>query len=104
MSSVVHKQISIQVWVDVDEGIADFVKLLNTIEGVRTHASCQGTIGEGGPHPYRPQVMCSWTPEAFARLSKDFDVTVNASGVGWGYVHPRDPSAAACTADETAAR
>jgi len=43
-----HKTIPIQVWVDVDEGIADMVLYLNTIPGVRTHACCQGTLGEGG--------------------------------------------------------
>jgi hypothetical protein len=48
--------------VDVDLGIADMVEYLNTIPGVRTIASCQGTIGEDGPNPYRAQVLCDWTP------------------------------------------
>ncbi len=82
-----HKQISIQVWIDVDEGIAEAVLYLNTIPGVRTHASCQGTIGEGGPNPYRPQVMVTWDrPEAFDRLKSEFDMS-NISE-GWCYVHP----------------
>jgi hypothetical protein len=83
-----HQQRPIQVWVDVDEGIADVVLYLNAIDGVRTHASCQGTLGEGGAHPYRPQVMVSWSSqEAFERLRGEFDMTeINA---GWCYVHPR---------------
>ena len=69
-----HKQIPIQVWVDVDEGVAEMVKYLNTIPGVRTHASCQGTIGEGGPAPYPAQVMATWTQETFSRLRSEFDI------------------------------
>ncbi len=76
------------VWVDVDLGIAGLVELLNTIPGVRTFASCQGTIGEGGPEPYRAQVMATWTDEAEVRLRRDFDLTI--LGDHWGYVHPRD--------------
>ena len=84
-----HPQRAIQVWVDVDEGIADMVLYLNTIPGVRTHASCQGTIGEGGAHPYRPQVMVSWsTEEAHVRLRAEFDM--GEHGNGWCYVHPRN--------------
>lgn len=83
-----HKQVSVQVWADVDEGIADMVLYLNTIPGVRTHASCQGTIGEGGPEPYRAQVMATWPPGAFERLKTEFDVTI--LGENWGYLHPRD--------------
>ncbi len=74
--------------VDVDEGIADLVIYLNTIPNVRTHASCQGTIGEGGPHPYRPQVLVAWsTPEAFERLRHEFDMSDMHEA--WCYVHPR---------------
>ena len=82
-----HKTTPIQIWVDVDEGIAEMVTYLNTIPGVRTHASCQGTIGEGGPAPYRAQVMATWTNEAFERLKSEFDVTIE--GKNWGYLHPR---------------
>lgn len=82
-----HKTMPIQVWVDVDEGIAEMVAYLNTILGVRTHASCQGTIGEGGPAPYRAQVMATWTDKAFERLTREFDVTLE--GKNWGYLHPR---------------
>jgi len=86
-----HKQRTIQVWVDVDDGIADAVIYLNTISGVRTLASCQGTIGEGGPNPYRAQVMATWPSEAFERLKSEFDVTI--LGDNWGYLHPRNVKA-----------
>lgn len=82
-----HKQVTVEVLVDVDEGIADTVRYLNTIPGVRTHASCQGTIGEGGQHPYRAQVMATWPAEAFERLKAEFDMTI--LGENWGYLHPR---------------
>jgi hypothetical protein len=85
-----HRQIAIQVWVDVDEGIADTVLYLNSIPGIRTLASCQGTLGEGGPRPYRPQVMVTWsTLEAFARLYREFDLSEVSGEGGWCYVHPR---------------
>ena len=83
-----HRTRPVQVWTDVDEGIADMVEYLNTIDGVRTLASCQGTIGEGGPNPYRPQVMASWTVEVFERLQAEFDVA--QLGEGWGYLHPKE--------------
>lgn len=84
-----HKTRPIKVWVDVDFGISKTVLYLNTIPGVRTHSSCQGTIGEGGPHPYRAQVMCSWTPRALKRLRAEFDVTFPKGSNGtWGYIHP----------------
>jgi len=91
-----HKTKPVRVWVDVDEGIADLVIYLNTIPGVRTYASCQGTIGEGGPHPYRAQVMCGWTPEAFKRLQEEFDISLisefdgNPTNGTWGYIHPKE--------------
>lgn len=84
----IHKEIPVQVWADVDEGIADMVIYLNTIPGVRTMSSCQGTIGEGGPEPYRAQVMVTWdTDETFARLQSEFDVT--SQGNHYCYLHPR---------------
>ena len=86
-----HKQVPIQVWVDVDEGIAHMVLYLNTISGVRTIASCQGTLGEGGPKPYRAQVMATWPPGVFERLRSEFDVTI--LGDNWGYLHPRNVKA-----------
>jgi hypothetical protein len=85
-----HKQVTVSVFVDVDEGIADMVVYLNAIPGVRTHASCQGTIGEGGSNPYRAQVMVTWeSAEAFARLEREFDVSEVSHEHHWGYVHPR---------------
>jgi hypothetical protein len=89
--SLPHETRPVQVWVDADVGIADLVIYLNTIDGVRTHASCQGTIGEGGPNPYRAQVMCSWAPEAFSRLEKEFEISYPEDcNKTWGYVHPRE--------------
>jgi hypothetical protein len=91
MSSVQHETRPIQVWIDADVGIADLVLYLNTIPGVRTHNSCQGSIGEGGPYPYRAYVMCSWTPEAFEQLSREFDISYPENcNKEWGCVHPRE--------------
>lgn len=91
--SLPHATVPIQIWVDVDLGIAEMVEYLNSIPGVRTLASCQGTIGEGGPNPYRAQVMCTWTPEALVRLMNEFDVDLEGHGA-WGYIHPKEFSAA----------
>jgi hypothetical protein len=87
-----HETRPVQVWADVDIGIADTVAYLNTIPGVRTYASCQGTIGEGGPCPYRAQVMVSCeTRWARERLEEEFDITIPGDCDGsWFYVHPRD--------------
>lgn len=83
-----HQTRAVQVWVDADLGIADMVVYLNTILGVRTLASCQGTLGQGGPRPYRAQVMATWPDnKTFERLKSEFDVT--ELGIGWGYLHPR---------------
>ena len=46
-----HKTRPVQVWVDIDLGIAEMVVYLNIIPGVRTHPSCQGTIGKKGYVP-----------------------------------------------------
>lgn len=95
-----HATTPMLVWADVDLGIAPMVEYLNTIPGVRTEASCQGTIGEGGPNPYRSQVMTCWPPEAEARLLAEFDVT--SLGRNWGYLHPREgwtPPGRASTAE-----
>lgn len=85
-----HETRAVRVWADVDLGVADMVEYLNTIPGVRTMASCQGTIGEGGPHPYRAQVMATWPRAAEPRLRHEFDATV--LGEGWGYLHRREGS------------
>jgi hypothetical protein len=86
MGKVIHQTIPLQVWVDIDEGIADVVRYLNTIPGVWTHTSCQGTIGEGGPAPYRAHVDVSWeTEEALVRLQHEFEVFL--CGEAWGIVY-----------------
>jgi len=82
-----HPTVAIQVWVDVDAGIADMVLRLNEIPGVRTMASCQGTLGEGGAEPYGPHVMARWKPSALARLMEEYDVEL--LGECWGYVRPK---------------
>ena len=87
MISHQHKTVPIQVWVDVDEGIAETVKYLNTIPGVQTYAWCQRTIGEGGAEPYGPQVMVSWTAGwTLARLAWEFDLEL--LGECFAYVRP----------------
>lgn len=82
-----HKTRTIQVWVDVDEGIVDHVIYLNTIPGVRTLTSCEGTIGAGGENPYRGYAMCRWTPKALIQLRTEFEVGV--LGNDWGRVYPK---------------
>jgi len=87
--SAEHKTVPIQVWADIDEGIAPLVKYLNTIPGIRTHASCQGTIGEGGAEPYGPQVMVSYqSHEAEMRVRREFDCVEVAQSTA--YVYPRE--------------
>jgi len=86
--SLPHETRPVQVWVDADLGIADMVEYLNTIPGVRTLYSCQGTIGEGGPAPYRAQVGVTWPDDAtLERLKAEFDITIQ--GNNWGDLHPR---------------
>jgi Domain of unknown function (DUF4326) len=88
VSSVIHETRTVMVKVEADVGIADMVEELNAIDGVWTDASCQGTIGEGGPHPYRAYVMCHWTPEGLAALQDGYIVSPRGNG-DWGCVHPR---------------
>jgi hypothetical protein len=89
MGSVIHKTRPVRVWVDVDLGIAALVEQLNTIEGVRTHTSCQGSIGEGGPEPYGPYVKISWSDkETLELLQGTYDVEVE--GECWGHLRPRE--------------
>lgn len=84
-----HATVPVLVWADVDVGIADFVRYLNTLPGIRTHASCQGTIGEGGAQPYGPQVMVSWEDDAArAGLAPH---TVKELGPNFGYAYPAGP-------------
>lgn len=70
----------------MDEGISDFVLMLNEIPGIRTLASCQGTLDEGGAAPYEAHVMISWdTDEALSKLS---NFKVFKLGDNYGYVYP----------------
>ena len=82
-----HVTVPVQVWVDVDEGIADFVRRLQLLPGIRTHTSCQGS------RTYGPYVMASWIVDARAELEREgctFDVEGVDDGFdGWGYIHPR---------------
>jgi hypothetical protein len=88
---MIHETVPVQVWADVDKGIADLVMYLNTIPGVRTDASCQGTIGEGGPAPYPAHVMCHWELEAYERLKAEFDIVFPVDcNETWGEVRPRE--------------
>jgi hypothetical protein len=86
--SLPHATREVWVRVDVDLCIAELVEYLQTIPGVRTLASCQGTIGEGGPHPYRAQVMVTWDrPEALERLRAELDISELTEY--FAYVHPK---------------
>lgn len=88
MGSVIHETVPVQVWIDVDMGIADVVRCLTEMPGIRCHSSCQGTIGEGGPEPYAAYVLVTWDDdEAYARLVAGYDVSIE--GDHWGYAHPR---------------
>lgn len=92
MGTIIHKTVEVQVWASIDEGIADMVRYLNTIPGVHTDFSCQGTIGEGGPHPYPPHVGVTWaTDEIGERLAREFDLDPDRQQGGdhWGMLHPK---------------
>jgi len=97
MGNVVHQTIPVQVWADIDENVADLVRYLNTLPGVRTYASCQGTIDEGGIAPYSPYVYVGWdSPETLAKLQAEFDIENLMEGPGtftnnWGALHPAQP-------------
>ena len=77
-----HETRPVKVWVDVDIGIATIVERLNTFDGVRTDASC-----EGGD-TYGPYVMAHWTPEGLKHIAREFDVKPEGNGY-WGYVYPK---------------
>lgn len=87
MSSVNHKTVPVQCWVDIDTGIATDVSWLNSLEGVRTFASCQGTIGEGGPEPYWPYIKAWWPPEHNEAILKRFHLI--KEGNGWKDIRPK---------------
>jgi len=75
-----HETEQIMVWVDVDKGIAPLVRYLQSLEGVRTHASCQGT------ETYSAYVLASWPERFAARLADEFDLEL--LGENWGYIRP----------------
>ena len=78
MGNVIHNTVPVQVWVDIDCEIADCVRWLNSLPGVRTFGigSCQGTIGEGGSQPYHPYIKASWPDEQDAAIRQRFEVVV----------------------------
>jgi hypothetical protein len=79
----IHETIPVLIWADVDTGIAPMVIEINTIAGARTHASCQGSIGDGGQEPYGPHVDVSWnTSEALNELKDRFDVEIEGDHFG----------------------
>ena len=87
MGNVIHKTRPLQIWVDVDEGIARAVEYLNRIPGVRTFASCQGTIGEGGAEPYRAHVLAYWPEDAQKQIEAYFEI--GEGDEGSRMLHPR---------------
>lgn len=93
---VPHETRPIRIWVDADLGVADLVEQLNEIAGVRTYASCQGSIGEGGPEPYGPYVHLSWPDFATLELLQE-KYLVEIEGENWGLVRPRENTALAFT-------
>ncbi len=82
-----HETIPVKVWCWIDRGIAGMVEHLNSrFPRVQTHASCQGTIGEGGRVP--AQVMITWdADETLNDLLCEYDITL--LGPRFGYAHPR---------------
>lgn len=83
-----HITRDVKVRADIDEPIAEFVEYLATIPGVYSYASCQGTLGEGGPEPYRAYVSAHWTDEAGERLRREFEVV--EEGKNFGTIYPND--------------
>lgn len=83
-----HESIPILVCVDIDVGIAHFIKKLNLIEGVRTHACCQGSLGEGGALPYPAYVMVSWNNDKAKEKLEEFGLL--QEGEFHGTCYPSD--------------
>lgn len=82
-----HPTRPVMVTADIDIGIADTVERLNTLPGMRTFASCQGTIGEEGPKPYGPQILASWPESLNVMLLQEFEIELFSEG--YGYLRPR---------------
>jgi len=85
-----HLTIPVLVWADIDIGVAKIVADLNRIDGVRTHASCQGTIGEGGPEPYPARIMVSWENDnALDRIRRRYRLVIEGTNHGTVYPGPK---------------
>ena len=84
---IIHKTKPLKVWVDIDVGIYEIVKYLNTIKGVQTFSSCQGTLKEGGNAPYNPYVMIYCPPNKMKLIEKLYKI--GQKGDGWMYIHPK---------------
>lgn len=78
---IIHDTVPVQVWVEVDTGVADMVRDLNAIPGVRTFASCQGG------NTYGPYVMTYWPEKVDALIRERYEV--GETGDGWAQLHPR---------------
>lgn len=80
------RAIPVNVRVEVDRGIAELVRDLQSFDGIWTHASCEG--GKG--HSFRPYVMVSWDSEkALDGLLSKYDVTLpTGTNRTWGYIYP----------------
>jgi hypothetical protein len=85
--ATIHRTVPVKVWADIDVGIADFVRHLNNIHGVRTHSCCQGTLGEGGAEPYEAYVCVSWWTENARKALEKLGLVVD--GECHGTVRPR---------------
>lgn len=87
MGTVIHETTTVLAKVSVDVGIVSLVEELQAFPGVFTDASCQGTIGEGGPVPYPAFVSVHWADDAALILLQGYH-TVDVVGDHWGYVRP----------------
>ncbi len=88
--SMIHKTVPVWVIVDVDEGVADFVRYLQTIPDVRTFSSCQDVSDRQGRR--RSYVgLCAITERAKRRIRAEFDV--EEEGEWCWHVYPRTPAA-----------
>jgi len=86
---IVHETQPVLVWADIDVGVIPVVRRLNEIPGVRTHASCESArqlFSNALQGEYKPEVMASWTDDAWLILLKEFDITL--LGNNFGYLHP----------------
>lgn len=90
---MIHETRAVKVWVDCDLGIADLVEEINLIAGARTHTSCQGSIGEGGPEPYGPYIQVSWANEEVKKKLEQLG-RVTVEGENHGVLHPCSEGAA----------